>query len=294
MDLLQTDDDLNAFTGINRLSDLNKIASMADNIMLKLHYDIKFLLNTTERIFLTLAKLKLNISYKCLAVFFNISDTTCKNYFLETIDILYLVLKTVIVWSSKDIVRRNMPKCFKNYIDTRVILNCIETSVERPKCLTCRIRTYSHYKGNHTIKSMIGISPDGLICFLSNVYGGRASDKIIFNESDILNKCIEGDAIMVDKGFLIDAECAEKGIKLHRHPFLGKQKQLSVEDGFQNSEIARARVHVERAIQRIKIFKIFPTKVPWIYLQKIDNIMTIICGIVNITKPIISDKKDLT
>lgn len=59
--------------------------------MLKLKYDVKFSLDTRERIFLTSTKLKLNTSYKCLEVFFDISDTTCKNYFFESIDLLYLV-----------------------------------------------------------------------------------------------------------------------------------------------------------------------------------------------------------
>jgi len=88
---------------------------------------------------------------------------------------------------------------------------------------------------------MIGISPDGLVSFLSPVYGGRASDKFIFNDNGILNKCKEGDSIMVDKGFLIDKECTDRGVKLHRPPFLGKQKQLSSDDGIVNCEIARAK-----------------------------------------------------
>lgn len=52
------------------------------------------------------------------------------------------------------------------YTDTRVILDCKETySVEQPKCLTGRVWIFSHNRGNHTIKSMIGISLDDLICF---------------------------------------------------------------------------------------------------------------------------------
>lgn len=146
-----------------------------------------------------------------------------------------------------------MAKCFENFMNTIVILDCTESKVERPKCLSCKIRTYSHYKGNNTIKCMIGNAPDGLITFISNIYGRRASDKHILNESGILNLCTEGDGIMVDKGFLIEKECSEWNFILHRPPFLGKNKQLTLENGMYNTEIARARVHVERTIQRIKI-----------------------------------------
>lgn len=197
-------------------------------------------------------------------------------------------MKPSILWSSRQLNKRNMAKCFLNFMDTRVVLDCTETTVERPKCLTFRMRSYSHYKGNHTIKCMIGISPDGLVSFLSSIYGGRASDKYIFNDSGILNKCEEGDSIMVDKGFLIDKECTDRGVKLHRPPFLGKQKQLSSDDGIVNCEIARARVHIERTIQRIKIFKIFHHKVAWAHLTQIDKIMCIVCGVVNLSNPIIS------
>jgi len=41
-----------------------------------------------------------------------------------------------------------------------VILDCTETAVEQSKCLNCRIRIYSHYKGNYTVKTMLGIAPD--------------------------------------------------------------------------------------------------------------------------------------
>lgn len=108
-------------------------------------------------------------------------------------------------------------------------------------CLSCRIRTYSFYKGKHTIKFMVGIAPDGLITFVSDVYGGRASDKLIFNESNIIEKCEIGDAIMVDKGFLIDDECMKANVKLFRPPFLKKNKQLSLENGSFNTESESSR-----------------------------------------------------
>jgi len=71
---------------------------------------------------------------------------------------------------------------------------------------------------------MIDIAPDSLITFLSSVYGRRASDKCIFIDSKVPHKCNKGDAIIVNKGFLIDRECTDRGIKLHRPPFLGKNK----------------------------------------------------------------------
>lgn len=84
------------------------------------------------------------------------------------------------------------------------------------------------YKGKHTIKFIVGISPDGLITFVSDVYSGKASDKHnIFVENNILEKCDIGDGVMADKGFLIEEECSRAGVKLFRPSFLKKNKQLS-------------------------------------------------------------------
>jgi hypothetical protein len=47
---------------------------------------------------------------------------------------------------------------------------------------------------------MTCVSPGGLLTFVSKGYGGRASDKCIFEQSGVINKCEPYiDAIMVDK-----------------------------------------------------------------------------------------------
>ena len=140
------------------------------------------------------------------------------------------------------------------YIIRCIVLDCTEISLQKSKCLQCRLRTYSHYKSNHTVKFLIGISPTGLITYVSNAYGGRASDKQIFNQSKLLELMLPNDAIMVDKGFLIEKECPLYNVKLIRPPFLKKNKQFSNAEAEKTASIAAARVHVERTIQRLKIF----------------------------------------
>ena len=54
-----------------------------------------------------------------------------------------------------------------------------------------------------TWKSLIGISPAGIVTFVSDLYPGSISDKQIKKQSGLIDLCEEGDAIMADKGFLI-------------------------------------------------------------------------------------------
>ena len=100
--------------------------------------------------------------------------------------------------------------------------------------------------------------------FISPVYGGRASDKSIFEQSGLIEYLQpHEDAIMVDKGYHIDEVCAKSFIELIRPPFLRQKTQFSKEEAETNTSVARARVHVERIIQRIKVFEFFKSRIPW-------------------------------
>lgn len=68
---------------------------------------------------------------------------------------------------------------------------------------------------------LIGITPKGLITFVSNPYGGNSSDRHIM-ETELLEKIEPGDAVMVDRGFNIGDLMLQRGAKLHMPPFTRK------------------------------------------------------------------------
>ena len=73
--------------------------------------------------------------------------------------------------------------------------------------------------------------------------------------SGVLDR-IEGVSLMADKGFQIEHHCQAKKIGLNIPPKLGKDFQLSNRDLVETRRIASLRVHVERAIERIKNYHI--------------------------------------
>ncbi|XP_064465465.1 uncharacterized protein LOC135377046 [Ornithodoros turicata] len=187
-----------------------------------------------------------------------------------------------------------MPVCFQHFSQVRVILDCTEVSVAVPKCLKCAVRTYSHYKHGHTLKYMVGISPGGLITFISKGYGGRASDKAIFDQSGIVDLLTPGrDQVMVDKGFLIDSTCANNFITVVRPPFLRQKKQFTKQEALLTKNIAAARVHVERAIQRMKIFKVLSHRLAWHMVPQADDIVVIAAALTNLSEPILAYERFL-
>lgn len=293
-DFIDSNFKLNTCTGIADFNILDAVEKNIGIVKTKLNLKMKnYALEMRDIIILILMRLKLNVSYTFLAVLFSVSSKTCRCYFEEMLPVLSLVFKSVIVWPSKIETLQTMPTCFASYRKTRVVIDCTECPVEKPKCLACAIKIYSYYKSNETIKFLLGVSPSGLITYVSEPYGGRASDKAITNQSDLYSKCDPFDAIMADKGFLIEEECESNFIYLIRPPFLRKKSQFSRREAEITRSVASARVHVERSIQRLKIFKILKTKYPFRRINEIEDIMIIIAGLVNLSNPILGDNKFL-
>ena len=190
-------------------------------VMEKCYPQKKRICTTRECIILTTAKLKLDIPFAALDVFFNhVCVDTIRNVFYDTVKKLATILQSVLTRVSKEEIMKNMPKCFEKYQATTSVFDCTEIRIQQPKCLKCCLKFYSHYKGGLTVKFMTGVTPGGMIVGVRETFRGRASDKSIFNQTNVLPLLeITRDAIMVDKGFLVDDECAERRIKLIRPPF---------------------------------------------------------------------------
>lgn len=66
---------------------------------------------------------------------------------------------------------------------------------------------------------------------------------------------------MADKGFTID-DVLPLGVSLNIPPFLVDNSQMSAEDVIKTQEIASLRIHIERAINKIKNLHIWDKAIP--------------------------------
>ena len=282
-----SDSDIEFYTGFSNYSKFQRFFNFLSPACLKLRYigsnnaDLqsehqekrgrKRSLNPEEELFLVLSRLRCGLLERDLANRYNISVSQISNIWITWIDFLHQRLRSIPIWPSRSLVDSTMPPNVKeHYPKTRVIIDCTEIFIEKPSSPSSQSATFSTYKHHNTAKALIGISPAGTLTFVSELYAGRTSDKELTNDCGILQLLDTGDEIMADKGFNIE-EDLPKGISLNVPPFLHGQ-QLSNEEEVRTRRIARERIHVERAIERIKNFRILQQVIPLTMAADINKI----------------------
>ena len=216
-----------------------------------------------DELFLFLCRLRAGLLEQDLAVRFNCSLPTVSRKVVTWANFLYFTLGRIPIWRSKATINKYTPDCFKElYPNTRMIIDCTEIKTQQPSSLVLNSQLYSHYKGTHTFKSLIGIAPHGAVTFVSSLYTGCMSDVEITKLSGILDLLEPGDDVMVDKGFTLKKLLEDRGETHIIPPFLSSKRQFTPEEVRETEQIAKLRIHVERLNRRVKENHLFDTPIP--------------------------------
>ncbi|CAK1592233.1 unnamed protein product [Parnassius mnemosyne] len=250
----------------------------------------KCTVSTKDRLLIFLIKMKTGVTFSALSVLFGVHRTTTSRIFHSILQNLACATANLIFWPNRATVQATIPKCFSpDYINTRVIIDCTEFRIEIPTAVDDRVACYSHYKKGFTAKVLIGITPGGFISFKSKVAGGRKTDSQMTVESRLVDLLETGDVVLADKGFpsikkVIDE--SGKEVKIVTPPFLANKNELSQEETQRTYDIARVRIHVERIMQRLRIY--------WVLDKIPHNLFNCIDDIVHCREATIENKKNLT
>jgi len=241
-----------------------------------------------EQLFLTLVRLRTGFPELDIANRFGISQSTVSRVTNTWINLMYHNFKSIERFPPWHIVKKYMPAAFKKeYPNTRIIIDATEFQVQRPSSLLTQACTFSAYKNRNTVKVLIGVTPSGAISFVSEAYEGSISDKKLVDVRGLLDKLEPGDEVMADKGFLIQDLLIPRGVRLNIPPFLQKNTQMAANDVFLTKKIARLRVHVERAIGRVKEYKILQSTLPASMWDSISNVIYVCCMLSNFEPPLV-------
>ncbi|XP_012562119.2 uncharacterized protein LOC105847239 [Hydra vulgaris] len=305
--LVNNDKKMNFYTGISSIAIFNVIFGLLKPFLPSIRYwrgpkhshskvkQLKSvskckLLSHREELLMTLMRLRLGLLNEDMADRFGISKSLCSNTITTFIRIIANILgQAIIVWLPSEVIKKNLPQSFvkAKHHKCRVILDCFEIFIERPKSLYNQAVTWSDYKHHNTVKVLIGIAPNGYITFLSKCYGGRASDKFITSDSGFYDLLERDDEVMADRGFQIREELLFRYCSLSVPPGARVKSQMTASECKKTTDVANLRIHIERAINRIKTFRILKNVLPISMLYHMDDIILSCAALCNLKPALI-------
>ena len=246
------------YTGLDDYEHFQLLFFILGPSVYELDYQCTVLL-PEDQLFMTLMKLRQGKDDQELSILFEVSMTTVSNIVSTWINFMYFQFKEIDIWPSREVTDCHMPVGFKKlFPSTRVIIDGTEVPVQKPGDVNDQSATFSTYKNQNTLKTIIGVNPRGVVTFISDSYGGSASDRQVTERSELMDnsKWSDGDAIMADRGFLIQDLFCSKNVRVNIPTFLKGKSQLEPEDVIGDRRISSKRIHVERVIGLGKTYKI--------------------------------------
>lgn len=240
-----------------------------------------------QELFMVLVRLKLGLPSTDTAIRFGISDATFSSIFTAWVTLLSIELEKINKLPPTDCLDENLAAdCFNDFSNVKIVIDCTELFSETPSSLNAHKQFHSNYKHHSTVKFLVGMNCGGAITYISSMFGGRSSDKYITScSSDLINELLPGEKVMADRGFTIE-ENLPSGVKLIIPGFKHKDKtQFTKTEIQQNKKISEARVHIERAIRRIKQFLVLKHEVKLSQINVYENMFKACGYLVNFQDP---------
>ena len=171
---------------------------------------------------------------------------------------------------------------------TFAIIDGSEVFIETPSDFHLQSSTWSQYKHHNTVKFLVACTPNGAIFFISPVYIGVIPDVELTRLSCFLDALQgkSGVSVMADRGFTIKDLLKDIGIELNIPPFMEGRQQLPPQEIEAGRRIASLRIHVERAIGRMKLYSILKSTIP-ISLTRLTNQIIFVCAFLTNFQPVL-------
>ncbi len=244
-------------------------------------------LSPENEFLLVLTRLKVGLLEQDLATRFEIHQSTVSRIVTTWISFMYDRFKELDIWPSRQQCNENMPEHVRRlYPRLRCIIDATEIYIEKPSNPIAQQATFSSYKNRNTLKILVGIDPSGSISFISDLYGGSISDRELTIKCGILEEDWESqDVLMADRGFNVQDLFEDKEVRLNIPPFLNGKEQLSEYELVETRRIASIRIHIERAIERIKNYHILDYVPISMCQNKLIDQLFFVCGMLTNFQP---------
>lgn len=135
------------------------------------------------------------------------------------------------------------------------------------------------------MKLPVRITPSGALSFISDVYSGAISDSEIAITLGLTENLEPMDDVMADRGFNLTDLVTMRNATLNILSF-AKETQLSTK-ACTTTRIASLRIHVERAIQRMKKFRLLQGITPISIAGVSNQTVFVYVALCNLLKPLV-------
>ena len=279
------------YTGLNGLSAMRELFNIVESEM----SCTSKTLTVEEEFLICLIKLKMNYLFQDIAYHLNVSVVTVEESFHRTLDLLYIKLKYLVKWPSRENLKKSMHQSFKNDFRQKVVvvMDCFELFTERLSSAGNKEYTYySNYRHIQSIKYLIGIAPPGVVTFISEgSMGGKTSDQQLIGKSGVMKNLLPGDIVMVDRGFNSEDNDRFNQSEQARNSFTCGRSELHPVDIEKAEKMRPEEVPEERVIGLIlRKFRIFEGVIPLEFVKlksgdsipTIEKIVTVCCSFTNL------------
>ena len=175
-----------------------------------------------NELFCVLLMLRHGVEEGILSWIVSVSPSTMSRIFVAWITFGSAIFSKLSLAHPKELILRKLPKTFKdNGCEHCVlILDATEFKLTSLSDFKLNCLFFSDYKTTHTAKGLIGITPQGSLCHVSDLYPGSVTDTELTEISSASKNVKENDCIMVDKGFAISEQAADFGGIVNRRLYV--------------------------------------------------------------------------
>ncbi|XP_055330789.1 uncharacterized protein LOC129583099 [Paramacrobiotus metropolitanus] len=203
--------------------------------------------------FLALLKLRTGLTEDIISAIFCISQQVVSQYYNVWIKIMHERFQMLFCkWPEFKVPVVIPSHIARQFPSLTGIVDCFEIRIQKPKNPDTQRRCYSNYKRSTTVKVFVAMEPNGNICYVSHIYQGSISDVEIDKRSRFLDCLPLGSVILADRGFQLKELAASKGITWIVPPSVEGNCGMTYAELELTYKIARVRIHIERAIGRMK------------------------------------------
>ncbi|XP_072219756.1 uncharacterized protein [Leuresthes tenuis] len=246
-----------------------------------------------QMVLLIFMRLRLDLPMEHISHVFGVPPQTATAAFDDTVSVLYARLSLLVHWPDRKRLWVSMPRQFVETFGEHlaVIVDCIEVSIERPSNIEPLGQTLLNHKHSRTLKYLIGITPQGVISFISKGWEGRRSDKEISESCGFLDKLMPGDFVLAGRGFDIEESVGMMCAEVKMPAFTESRHQLDAKDAEETRKMTHLRTHVERIIGVVRdTYSILSSNIPVSMAEPcagetvafVDKVVTVCCALANV------------